>query len=105
MSATSESSEIASSSKGAEEYPESAALYSLLAATPHTIGELVDFANNLPESWVTSTMLMLGKSLVVDYMTGARKTSRRRRLVIFGALVNRFIFDIEGIPRKRGYRI
>ena len=101
MSATPESSETNQS----EQYPESAALYSLLAATPHTVGELLDFANNLPKSWITSTMLMLGKSLAEDYLTGSRKTSRRRRLVIFAALLERFVFDVERIPRDRRHTL
>lgn len=101
MSATVESSEIMPPPKEDEEYPESAALYSLLAASPHTVGELVDFANNLPKSWITSTLLMLGKSLVTDYLNGNRPTSRRRRLVIFCALLDRFVFEIEAIPRDR----
>lgn len=101
MSASSESSENALPAKADEEYPESAALYSLLAATPHTVGELVDFANNLPKTWIAPTMLMLGKSLASDYLQGNRPTSRRRRLVIFCALLDRFVFDVEGVPRDR----
>ena len=78
-----------------------ALLYALLESRSVTVGQLVDFANGIPECWVQDTVLALLQSVSNDYRAGTRRTERRRRLVILGALLTRLAFEVEGIPKSR----
>lgn len=85
-----------------EEIPAPASLYALLANTPHTVGELVDFAKVLPDPWVRPMVMNLMDALREDYRSPvANPAARRRKLVILGALIDRLTFEIESVPSRR----
>lgn len=76
-------------------------LYTLIAAKPVTVGELIDYANNMPVEWVQASAAAIAESVINDYRKNRRQASRRRRLIILGALVTRLAFEIEEIPKHR----
>jgi hypothetical protein len=76
-------------------------LYTLIAAKPVTVGALVDYANGMPPEWVQASAAAIAESVIEDYRKGRRTTSRRRRLIILGALLARLAFEIERIPKDR----
>jgi hypothetical protein len=76
-------------------------LYPTIAQRPHTIGELVDYANSIELHQV----LAMAAGIAASLEHGRRSPAQLRRLVILGTLINRQIFEIEGLPVNRKYRI
>jgi hypothetical protein len=72
-----------------------------IAARPSKVGGLIDFAYDVPSSEIRRLSATLALSVINDYKRNRRAVSRRRRLIILGALVTRLAFEIEGIPRDR----
>lgn len=81
-----------------EEAPtEPAALYALLAAMPHSVGELVDFAQSVPPAWIEPMI----EALQWGVRDKSNRPSRLRKLVILGILTERLIFEVERLPKSR----
>ncbi len=83
----------------------SGSLYAWLEARPLTIGRLLDYADGVPHQQIAAMLLSIGPSLQNDYETGQRRNSRLRRLIIFGRLIERLAFEVEGIPKRRAHRL
>lgn len=83
--------------------PEPALFYALIAASEHTVGELIDFADGVPSRWVLMTAISLGGALYKDYRRGKVGAATKRRLIIFGRLIERLIFQIEKTPKRRSH--
>lgn len=77
-------------------------LYSLLSARACTVGQLIDMVNGLPPDWVLPVAAQLSDALNSD---GNQSRARRRQLVILAALLNRVVFEIEGVPKDRNQRV
>jgi len=52
---------------------------------------------------VIATAVALGASLFRDYKGGSVGATSRRQLVIFGRLIERMIFQVEGVPKRRDH--
>lgn len=74
-----------------------ALLLFLLKAKRCTVGELIDFANGLPREWVSDLAATLSSAIADE----DDPRCRRRKLVLLGALLNRVIFDVEGVAKSR----
>lgn len=81
----------------ANNIPEPSSLYALLAARPHAVGDLVDFAHSIPVPWIAPLINTLTASVGAD----SDSSRRRRKLVILGVLIERMIFEVERIPKRR----
>jgi len=82
-----------------------AALYYVLASKPASIGSLIDYADAVAPEQVIAVATAVGLSVLGDYKNGQRRASRRRRLIMLGALLTRLAFEIEGIPKDRSDKI
>ena len=76
------------------------AISALVAARSATIGDLVDFANSLPDGCLWAAAAALSASMLAHYQRRSRARARRE-LIILGALVTRLAFCNEGLPRDR----
>ena len=69
------------------------------------MGELIDLADAIPGDWVADTLVMVGVAAAQDYMAGKRPRDRLRHLIIVSRLLERLIFQIEGVPKSRQHVI
>ena len=86
----------------ADDHVQPTALFNFLSSAQLTVGQLVDFANNIPAPWVAATATLVHKSIYKDCEPQDDPAVRRRKLVILGALIDRLTFEIERIPSRRG---
>jgi hypothetical protein len=75
-------------------------LYLHIAAKPHTLAELVAFADRLPADQVRGLAFALARSIESNYGHSRGKRACLRQLVIWGALITRLIFELEQIPQS-----
>ena len=85
--------------------PRPAMFYALLTSSSRQVGELVDFANGLPISWVRPVALSIIDTLAPVLSSDRATAAQRRMMVILGALMNRIIFELEAVPKCRDARV
>jgi hypothetical protein len=72
---------------------------------PCTIGLLVDLADAVPPELVVEELDRLLRSMS-DRLEGPENHKIvTRHLVMVGALVNRVLFEIRGLPKDRGHQV
>lgn len=83
------------------ELPPPTALHFLLETAPHTVGELLAFADSVPTHWIEPMLIMLANGLKLQLNPDVR----RRKIVVLAVLANRLVFEIEGIPARKSHVI
>lgn len=81
--------------------PRPAALYYLLATKPLTVGQAMDIADAVPAHWIPEILITMGIAATDEYRAGKTPRQLLRHLTIMSRLLDRLVFEVEGVPEKR----